>query len=501
MKNIISVLTIVLFFVNNTFAQFNFTSDTNPKESCSNKGKPIRYDTSLGYIYLDIITLPATGNKEYLQLQVAKPYYKSKVIETVQVSIIPLDEISYLDINKEYGWLKVKTNKQINCREFRQTEIKKNFCLWNECFISFGEEAPMKEFVRNKFIPSLEKIKAKNLINELCNKFDIKLESAEKDLPYNNASTRVFKSFGNNVVRNEGLPHYSTYDAYSNTGFYMEYYYELKDKYLEVTEYSFSKESADYKITYATRDIYYYEDIKDVMLVACYESKKNCNKMISFGNKTTYFQYKYSQEEYKLYNFAFSEGLSTFPRFDVQDFEKKLKDKIFDASLELEANPNKPKPLGRNEIVFDATNPKGKLIEAKVVENTKKEVTLKDQILEKGAVLYFKGNTCYKYENKFYDKSFTEIGNVSGGTYRFGGVEMYKESNNVVSKGSKIIAYTDMSSSFFEASKKTLYLKMNVNENTIYKGNAKFIEYKRSSKVASDIYIKDVVVLTDYFGL
>lgn len=122
-----------------------------------------------------------------------------------------------------------------------------------------------------------------------------------------------------------------------------------------------------------------------------------------------------------------------------------------------------------------------------------------DLIREKGSSIVFNGRTYYKYDNKFYDASFQEFCVYFGGNYKIGDTVPYKEQSQAVSKNGQALAYLDMSEAFFDSKKSNKYLKKS--NGVIYRLDKQIATYKDASHVASAWYIRDIVVLVDYFGL
>lgn len=129
----------------------------------------------------------------------------------------------------------------------------------------------------------------------------------------------------------------------------------------------------------------------------------------------------------------------------------------------------------------------------------KNEKPSDDLIREKGSIMQINKNTYYKYDHKFYDASFQEFCVYSGGNYKIGNTVPYQEQNQVVSKNNQVLAYLDMGEAFFDSKKSNKYLKKT--NGVIYKLGKQIATYKDASQVASAWYIRDIVVLVDYFGL
>lgn len=120
-------------------------------------------------------------------------------------------------------------------------------------------------------------------------------------------------------------------------------------------------------------------------------------------------------------------------------------------------------------------------------------------ITEKGSSIVFKGNTYYKYDNKFYDAYFQEFAVYMGGHYTIDGTKSYEERNKVVLKNGQAIAYVDMGQAFYDQKKQDRYLTMS--DGSICKFDRQIATYHNASHVASSWYMRDLVVLVDYFGL
>ncbi|TAF35806.1 MAG: hypothetical protein EAZ57_00350, partial [Cytophagales bacterium] len=232
---------------------FSFT--TSKGETVSNSSKIV--DRRMGNLYLDIVTLPETGDKAYLRMQEVK-FVGGVDIEQVIVTHIALDEIGYLNIDTQYQIIKFKANQ--SRQRFKPAGMEDSGSYMGEIMLFYANKDEFIIFVTEKIFPNLEN---KSVKNEFCKAFNIELES---DKVVDN-SPRVFQSFGDSQLKSEGLPHDSTLDIYNNyQNSYKENYYLLEENHLQVEEYFYTRDNnySPYELHSASKIIFYYEDMREL---------------------------------------------------------------------------------------------------------------------------------------------------------------------------------------------------------------------------------------------
>jgi hypothetical protein len=321
---------------------FSFT--TSKGENVTNSSKII--DRRMGNMYLDIVTLPEKGNKEYLRVQDVK-FVGGVDIEQVIVTHIALNEIGYLDIDTQYQIVKFKANQ--SRQRFKPTGMEDSGSYLGEIMLFYANKDEFTTFVTEKLLPNLEK---KSVKNELCKALNIRLES---DNVVDN-SPRVFQSFGDNQLKSEGLPHDSNLDIYDNyQNSYTEKYYLLQENHFQVEEYFYirNNNASPYNLYSASKIIFYYEDMRG--LAYNYDGYLTINGKA----KQCYFTYEYKTDAYSLSQ-GYNEWLLlvTSKNFDIKDLEEKLKQKIEDSAMVLLLDDEKL-PNMTEKIVFSTQYPQG----------------------------------------------------------------------------------------------------------------------------------------------
>ncbi len=321
---------------------FSFT--TSKGEKVSNSSKIV--DRRMGNMYLDVVTLPETGEKAYLRVQEVK-FAGGVDIEQVIVTHIALNEIGYLNIDTQYQIIKFKANQ--SRQRFKPTGMEDSGSYVGEIMLFYANKDEFITFVTEKLLPNLEN---KSVKNEFCKAFNIQLES---DNVVDN-SPRVFKSFGDIEMRSEGLPHDSNLDVYDNyQNSYKEKYYLLEENHLQVEEYFYirNNNTSPYNLHSATKIIFYYEDMKE--LKYSYDG----NLEISAKTQPNYFIYEYRPEHY-----TFSQNTNGWllivpsKNFDIKSLEEKLKQKMEDSAMVLLLDDEKL-PNMTEKMVFSAQHPQG----------------------------------------------------------------------------------------------------------------------------------------------
>lgn len=334
---------------------FSFT--TSKGENVSNSSKIV--DRRMGNLYLDVVTLPETGEKVYLRIQEVK-FVGGVDIEQVIVTHIALSEIGYLNIDTQYQIIKFKANQ--SRQRFKPTGMEDSGSYVGEIMLFYANKEEFITFVTEKLLPNLEN---KLVKNEFCKAFDIQLES---DMVVDN-SPRVFKSFGDNQLKSEGLPHDSTLDIYNNyQNSYKEKYYFLEENHLQVEEYFYIRDNnySPYNLYSATKIMFYYEDMQE--LVYSYDG----NLEIKAKTQPNYFIYEYRPEHY-----TFSQNTNGWllivpsKNFDIKSLEGKLKQKMQDSAMVLLLDDEKL-PNMTEKMVFSTQHPQGiseKLFGTPITEN------------------------------------------------------------------------------------------------------------------------------------
>ncbi|TAE74266.1 MAG: hypothetical protein EAZ85_05050, partial [Bacteroidetes bacterium] len=134
---------------------FSFT--TSKGENVSNSSKIV--DRRMGNLYLDIVTLPETGNKAYLRMQEVK-FVGGVDIEQVIVTHIALDEIGYLNIDTQYQIIKFKANQ--SRQRFKPTGMEDSGSYMGEIMLFYANKDEFIIFVTEKIFPNLENKSVKN---------------------------------------------------------------------------------------------------------------------------------------------------------------------------------------------------------------------------------------------------------------------------------------------------------------------------------------------------
>lgn len=321
---------------------FSFT--TSKGENVSNSSKIM--DRRMGNLYLDIVTLPETGDKEYLRIQEVK-FVGGVDIEQIIVTHVALSEIGYLNIDTQYQIIKFKANQ--SRQRFKPTGMEDSGSYVGEIMLFYANKDEFITFVTEKLLPNLEN---KSVKNEFCKAFDIQLES---DMVVDN-SPRVFKSFGDNQLKSEGLPHDSNLDIYNNyQNSYKEKYYFLEENHLQVEEYFYIRDNnySPYNLYSATKIMFYYEDMQE--LVYSYDG----NLEIKAKTQPNYFIYEYRPEHY-----TFSQNTNGWllivpsKNFDIKSLEEKLKQKMEDSAMVLLLDDEKL-PNMTEKMVFSERHPQG----------------------------------------------------------------------------------------------------------------------------------------------